>query len=126
MQMKELLETQDFEELMAEVRWPARRAVAYRRVRPVARRVPAPVRRFTPVPITPQVKCLPARCPPCPAPAPCPHPKPNQPQVGSLSKGPISARQAPVPKSEIIKPPSPPRSNRPATATGSEPRGTWA
>lgn len=104
MQMKELLEQQDFEELMAEARWPARRAVARRPVRPVARRVPAPVRRTNPVPVTPQVKRTPARCPPCAPCTPCPSSKLSQPQLGPLTKQPTASRQPLALKSEVTQP----------------------
>lgn len=112
MQMKELLEQQDFEELMAEARWPTRRTVARRQVRPVARRVPAPIRRRTPVPVTPQVKRTPARCPPCAPCPPCSLPKPVQPQVGSFTKGPTASRQPLAFKSAVAQPQSPPPPNR--------------
>ena len=111
MQMKELLEQQDFEELMAEARWPTRRAVARRQVRPVARPVPAPVRRTNSVPVTPQVKRVPARCPPCAPCAPCPA-KLSQPQLAPLTKQPISSRPPLAFKPAVTQPKSPPPPNR--------------
>ena len=131
MQMKELLEKQDFEELMAEARWPARRAVT-RHVRPVARRVSAPVRRINQAPIKPQAIRTPPRCPPCAPCTPCPSPKISQPQLGPVTKKPTLSPYQPTLKSEVVRNQSPSkttpqlRSNYSTAQKSSDKDDKWA
>lgn len=103
MQMKELLEKQDFEELMAEARWPARKVVARSYVKPVSSRRFAPVRRINQAPIKPQAIRTPPRCPPCAPCTPCLSPKLSQPQLGPLTKKPTLSPYQPTLKSEVVR-----------------------